>query len=210
MSLLQRTLSPLESKQRTQLRTSFWSGDNFFIPVSIFLGSSLGASEILGDMIGVLRAYGFADISRISQAPGSFYIQFRAGFESHDRDKALRRERELKADLVSKKLPKSPARRQAQAKLKESIRARAKRGFWTLLVAGSVMVGTIIGDAAKDLVRDEMKSWVREEVPRVLQSLDRLVTKELPPGKAAQFHNYVNDHIRKSPEKTEIAPPPED
>jgi hypothetical protein len=118
---------PQQSRQKEWQRTRFASDDDLFLPVSIYLSSGEEPRAIVDSVVEVLRAYGFSRIPRAYQAPGSFFIYIRAGFESNNREAARQRQQELKADLLRKKAPKTPRRQHAVSKLNQSLSARAKK-----------------------------------------------------------------------------------
>src|SRR6266478_6019825 len=90
MNLVQQTFRPaIKSEQKRFIGTQFASDDDdFSLLASIYLGSSEERAEILEDVTQVLRAYGFTNVARINQAPGSYYLSIRARFGTNDRQAA--------------------------------------------------------------------------------------------------------------------------
>jgi hypothetical protein len=210
MATLQQTVRPAALRNEKWLRTTFASDDDLFLPVSIYLDSREGSEEIIENVTEVLRAYGFSNIPRVNQAPGSFYIHIKAGFESKDREAARQSKKELKADLLSKKPPKNLKRQRSVKKLNASLLRRAQKRLGTAVLAGVVFLGSTLGGVIKDVVKDEIKILARERGPKVAQKVDTVVAKELPPGVAAKFHRVVREYIERSPDKLELPPPPEE
>ena len=201
---------PVAQGKENWLRTTFASDDDFILPVSIYLDSSEGAGEITENVAEVLRAYGFSNIPLVYQAPGSFYIHIEAGFKSKDREAARQSKKELKADLLSKIPPKNVKKQRAVKRLKASILRRTMKKVGTVILAGVVFMGGVLGGVAKDAVKNEIEALAREEGPKVTQKVDEWVAKELPPDVAARFHGLVREYIEKSPDKSELPPPPEE
>jgi hypothetical protein len=196
---------PQQSRQKELQRTRFASDDDLFLPVSIYLSSSEERQEIVDSVVGVLRAYGFSRIPGVYQAPGSFFIYIRAGFESNNREAARQRQQELKADLLKKKAPKTPRRQQAVSKLNQSLSERAKKKLGAIVIAGAVFLGT----AVTDVIKDEIETLIKEQAPKVVRKMDAVVGQELPPELAAKFHRAVSGYIEKSPAKEELPVPEE-
>jgi hypothetical protein len=206
MSTLLQTL-PVAFSQKEALRTTFASDDDLFLPISIYLDSREGSKEIIEDIIEVVRAYDFNNISPVYQAPGSFYIHFKAGFKSDNHEAARQSKRELNADLLDKKPPAERKRRRTVKKLKGSFLRRARKKMGSAMLIGVVFVGSAIGGMAKDVAKDEIKAFIEEQLPRVAQKLDKVGAKELPPPLAAKFHEAIEYYITKSPDKSELHPP---
>lgn len=200
------TVRPLAQDEENWLRTTFASDDDFVLPVSIYLDSSEGAAEIIEDVAEVLRAYGFSNIPRVYQAPGSFYIHIEAGFRSKDREAARQCKKELKADLLNKKPPKHVTRQRAVKKMRASLLRRARKKLGTLVLVGVVFLGGVF----RDVVKDEVEALARENVPKAAQGADKWVAKELPANVAGKFHSLVREYIERSPDKTEAPPPHEE
>ena len=202
----QQTFGPVALGNKKWLRTNFPPDDDLFLPVSIYLDSSEGSAEMTKNVAEVLRAYGFNNIPRVYQAPGTFYIHFEAGFGSKDRKAARESKEELKADLLSKKPPKDLKKRRAVKKLNESVLRRAEKKLGTAIVAGVIFLGSIMGGVVTDLMKDDLKAWVVKQAPKA----DTFVAKELPPALATKFHTVVTKVIEESPHKSEVPPPPEE
>jgi hypothetical protein len=199
---------PVALSKENRLRTTFASDDDFFLPVSIYLDSSEGVAEITTNVVEVLRAYGFTNIPGIYQAPGSFYVHIEARFGSKDRQAARQCKTELKTNLLSEKPPKDVKRRRAVKKLKGSLLSRAEKKLGTAVLVGIVFLGGVLGDAFKDVLKDEVKTFAREHGPKVAQELDQWVAKELPSDVAAKIHALVREYIERAPNKLELPPPP--
>jgi hypothetical protein len=203
------TVTPVALGKENWLRTTFASDDDFVLPVSIYLDSSKGAAEITENVAEVLRAYGFTNIPRVYQAPGSFYIHIEKRFGSKDRQAARQCKKELKTDLLSEKPPKNPKRRRAVKELKGSLLRRAQKKLRTAVLLGVVLLGGVLGDVFKDALKDEIETLAREHGPKVAQELDQWVARELPSDVAAKIHALVREYVERSPNKLELPPPPE-
>src|ERR1700736_6187749 len=106
MNLVQQTFRPVvKSEQKRFIGTRFTSDDDdFSLLASIYLGSSEERDEIFEDVTQVLRAYGFTNLARINQAPGSFYLSIQARFGTNDRHTAQKSKQALQEDLLDEAL----------------------------------------------------------------------------------------------------------
>jgi len=209
MTILQQTFRPVAQNSEQWLRTRFVSDDgDLFLPVSICLDSSEGREEIIENVVEVLRAYGFNKFGWMWQAPGSFFLHIEVRFGSGDREAARKSKKELNADLLTDKPPKHPARRRAVKKLKQSLWRRAGKKLKAAVVVGILFVGSAIGGALKDEMKGAIEKWLEQEGPSIVQGLDTVVAKELPPTVAANFHKAVKEYIETSNDKSRLEPPP--
>jgi hypothetical protein len=164
---------PQQVRQEEWQRTRFASDDDpLFLPVSIYLSSGEERQEIVDSVAEVLRAYGFSNIPGVHQAPGSFFIHIEAGFKNNDRQAARQSKEELKADLLKKKQPKTPKRRQATSKLNQSLWSGVKKKTVAIIVLGAVL----LGDVSKDVIKDEIEALIKEQGPgSVPNSVEKLI-----------------------------------
>jgi hypothetical protein len=208
MSTVQQTVLHVNQDLKRKQTLKFASDEDLSLLASIYLASGEERQDILRNLQNVLRSYGFTNFERITQAPGSFFVSIKVRFGNNNKNEARRSKKELKEDLESAKLPENPAKRQAVKKLKESILQRAKRKILVLVVAGSSFLGVLAGDIAKDALKEEIEGWLKDHGPKIVQQIDGIVTADLPPDAAKEFHRMVKDYIEKSPEKTSLRLPP--
>ena|SRR2546427_4760962 len=195
MGTFLRQVTPVALGEKEGFRTAFASDDDLRLPVSIYLDSGEGSEEIIKSVAEVLRAYGFSNISRVYQAPGTFYIHFEAEFKTNDRKAAHQSSEELKAVLLSKKPPADAQKSQAVKVLHESFWRRVGRKVGTGILIGCIYwATTVVGGVVTDLIKDEVKAVVVEQAPKV----DKFVAQELSPALAIRFHRVVTDVIRNS------------
>jgi len=202
MNSLQDPFAPVAGADVNQdFTTKLASQDELFLPVSIYLESDEGRGEIVQNVVGVMRSYGF-NLVQWEEAPGTRYIHLRGKHADGDVEESRKSKRELKEDLLKKELPSHPRRRKAVEKLKKSLWSRSKKKIVTIIVAGAVYLGTLSGDIVKDAIKDKAEEWLKNNGPQIAQKADDLVVEELPPAIANQFHRAVKGYIDSSPKKT--------
>jgi hypothetical protein len=118
MNTLQR--SPVIERDIHGQRTGFdfGSDDDLSMKVSIYLDSQEGSDEIVGNVAGVLQAYGFTRFKPVTQAPGSWFISIEVGFKNTEKEQARKSKQAMEEDLGKESLPtdhqKSRAREEAE------------------------------------------------------------------------------------------------
>src|SRR5215471_15263881 len=76
-------------------RQIFKSDDDLRLPISIYLGSSEGRSQIIQNVFQMAYAYGFTNVVRATAAPGSFYFHMEVEFGTRDKKQANEHKKKL-------------------------------------------------------------------------------------------------------------------
>lgn len=202
--------SPLQETKEWQHQI-FKPDDDLVLPISIYLASSKGREEIIEGVVQAVSAYGFTKIVRTEQASGSFFFRMEVGYESKDRHLARSQKIRLNKALIEDddSTDSTPEEHRAVKKVKQSLRARLKKGLSAITI-GSVLLfaGKIAGNAAEGAVEDVLKDAIKPAITKSIQKMDTFVAKELPPAQAQRFHKAVKNLIDNSKDKTTVNPPP--
>src|SRR5258708_7839777 len=86
-------------------RQIFESDDDLLLPISVYLGSSQEQGAVIQNVVQMAYAYGFTNVVRAVEAPGSFYFQMEVEFGNRDKQQARQLKKKLSAALVGKKPP---------------------------------------------------------------------------------------------------------
>lgn len=232
MSILQQVTRPvLESESKTWQRQNFRSDDDQYIPVSIWLESSEGENELIGAIASLLQAYGFTIPGKINRAPGSSFFFFMARSE-HGPEESLKNRKALEKDLQNQASPKNERRRRAASRLKTTLQKPPKKKTKKIVVIGSMLITaflTGIGEGVGIYIMEHLKNPppitqpVKPSLPhKHTNPHKKMGVKPQPPNAqiitvinlntedANSCHQTIKQQIDKSPEKTEIEPPPID
>lgn len=169
-SLQQITTRVIESDSKHWQRQIFRSDDDLTIPVSIWLESNEGETDLISDIISLLQAYGFAVLEPITKAPGSSFISFR-GKSINSSEETIKNKERLKSDLLGKTLPHATAKRKTVSKVKKGLAKRIRKKLGAVALIGTLFMGagTIAGHIIKG-AGEEFGSYVVKNLSKILQS----------------------------------------